>query len=71
MSDPSPFDGLSFIVLGGLGIAFRRSLARALKRSQDTFDRAFNEDGLAWFNGILGAVGILIGVVLLLLWATA
>jgi len=71
VSDPSPFDGLGLVFMGGVMVAFRRSLARKIKAARDTFDRAYNEDALVLYAGLLGGLFVLIGLIVFLVWAAA
>ena len=71
MAQPSAWDGVLPMLMGVALIAFRNSFAREIKRSRDTFDRAWNEDWLATFTAIIGGAFVLFGLVVLLLFATA
>ncbi len=71
MNQPSAFDGLSFVILGTVLILARRPYARHIKASHDTFDRAYDEDGLAFWIAVMGGISVVIGATLFLLWATA
>lgn len=59
---------LFLLVAGTLLIGFRRSMAQGVKRYHDRFDRAYDEDGLAWYHALLGWVLIGLGTVFLGIW---
>jgi hypothetical protein len=71
MGQPSAWNGVLPMLMGVALIIFRRSFAREMKRTRDTFERACDEDWLATFTAIVGGVFVLFGLVLLLLLATA
>jgi hypothetical protein len=60
---------VSCFVAGTLMILLRRPWARGIKRSQELwFDRAYDEDALAWWISAMGCLVILGGTVFLGIW---
>lgn len=54
------------VIACGIGIVLsRRFWARRYVATFTTYDRAFDEDGIAWRYGALGALVVTSGVVLL------
>ncbi len=60
---------LSILAAGTVLFLVRRPFARHVKRSQDfLFDRAYDEDGLAWWIGAMGGLIVAFGLVFLGIW---
>ncbi len=59
---------LFLLIAGFLMIGYRRPLARDFKQYRDTFDRAYDEDGLAWWTGFMGWVLVGFAVVFGGIW---
>jgi len=71
MSAPGPYDGLPWVLMGALSITFRHAMARNFKAARDSYDRAYDEDGLAFWIAVIGGITLLMGVATFVLWATA
>jgi len=62
------WDAALMVMLVGTAVVLsRRRWARGFIEHHTTYDRAFNEDGVAFHFGVLGAAIIILGLVFLAL----